>query len=109
MMVTHQYFNRIDKIQQFILQLQFVLFGFTNNLASHLERSPIGYASAGGRPTWLLVSSMRLTPNGAYAINLSRRFIASLPLKSKSFMQYASWSRRQIRKFLPVNVWKFLV
>jgi hypothetical protein len=43
----------------------------TNNLASHLERSPLihsyGYGSAGDRPTCL----------------------ASLPLNSKSFMQYA--------------------
>ena len=73
--------------------LQFVLSGFMSNLASHLERSPLihsyGYASAGDRPTWLLVSSMRLTPNGACAINLCRRFIASLPINSKSFMQYA--------------------
>jgi hypothetical protein len=52
--------------------LQFVLFGFMNNLASHLERSPLihsyGYESAGDRPTCL----------------------ASLPIKSKSFMQYAA-------------------
>jgi hypothetical protein len=43
----------------------------TNNLALHLERSPLihsyGYESAGDRPTCL----------------------ASLPLKSKSFMHYA--------------------
>ena len=43
----------------------------TNNLALHLERSPLihsyGYESAGDRSTCL----------------------ASLPLKSKSFMQYA--------------------
>jgi len=43
----------------------------TNNLASHLERSPLihsyGYESAGDRPICL----------------------TSLPLKSKSFMQYA--------------------
>jgi len=42
-----------------------------NNLASHLERSPLihsyGYESAGDRPTCL----------------------ASLPLKSKSFVQHA--------------------
>jgi len=42
----------------------------TNNLASHLERSPLihsyGYASARNRPSCF----------------------ASLPLKSKSFMQY---------------------
>jgi hypothetical protein len=51
--------------------LQFVLFGFMNNLASHLERSPLihsyGYESAGDRPSCF----------------------ASLPLKSKSFMQFA--------------------
>jgi hypothetical protein len=72
----------------FINLLQFVLFGFmnnilsgtkyraspagvslleeTSNLASHLERSPYGYESAGDRPTCL----------------------ASLPINSKSFMQY---------------------
>ena len=51
--------------------IQFVLFGFMNNLASHLERSPLihsyGYESADDRPTCF----------------------ASLPLKFKSFMQYA--------------------
>jgi hypothetical protein len=50
---------------------QIVLFGFMNNLASHLERFPLihsyCYESAGNRPTCL----------------------ASLPLNSKSFMQYA--------------------
>jgi len=54
--------------------LQFVLFGFMNNLASHLERSPLihsyGYASAGDRPTCF----------------------ANLPIKSKSFMQYAGYT-----------------
>jgi len=53
------------------IQLQFVLFGFMNKLAAHLVRSPLihsyGYESAGDRPTCF----------------------ASLPLKSKSFMQYA--------------------
>jgi hypothetical protein len=51
--------------------LQFVLFGFMSNLASHLERSPLihsyGYDSAGDRPTC----------------------IARLLINSKSFMQYA--------------------
>jgi len=51
--------------------LQIVLFGFMNKLASHLEQSPLihsyGYESAGDSPTCL----------------------ASLSLKSKSFMQYA--------------------
>jgi hypothetical protein len=93
--------------------LQFVLFGFMNNLASHLGRSLLihGYGydyyghpalalrarfahanllpanlSAGDHPTWLLVSSMRLTPSG-----LTRYFDTDkiLPIKSKSFMQYA--------------------
>ena len=73
--------------------LQLVLFGFMNNLASHLERSPLihsyGYESAGDRPTCLarlFVSSMRLTPSG-----LTRYFVPDkiLPLNSKSFMQYA--------------------
>ena len=58
------------KLMDFKL-LQFVLFGFMNNLASHLERSPLihsyGYESAGDRPTCL----------------------ANLPIKSKSFIQYA--------------------
>ncbi len=51
--------------------LQIVLFGFMNKLASHLERSPLihsyCYEPAGDRLTYL----------------------ASLSLKSKSFMQYA--------------------
>jgi hypothetical protein len=51
--------------------LQFVLFGFMNNLASQLGRSPLmhsyGYASAGDRPTCF----------------------ASLPINPKSFIQYA--------------------
>ena len=70
--------------------LQIVLFGFMNNLASHLERFPLihsyCYESAGNRPTWLFVSSMRLTPSG-----LTRYFVPDkiLPLNSKSFMQYA--------------------
>ena len=57
------------------------------NLVAHANLLPANL-SACDRSTWLLVSSMRLTPDGACAINLSRRFIASLPLKSKSFMQY---------------------
>jgi len=88
----------------------------TNNLASHPGQSPLihsdgydydGYPalalwarfahanllpenlSVGDRPIWLFVSSMRLTPIGACAKNLSRRFFASLPIKSKSFVQYA--------------------
>ena len=73
--------------------LQLVLFGFMNNLASHLERSPLihsyGYESAGDRPTCftrLFVSSMRLTPSG-----LTRYFVPDkiLSINSKSFMQYA--------------------
>jgi hypothetical protein len=51
--------------------LQVVLFGFMNKLASHLGRFPLihsyGYESASNRPTCL----------------------ASLPIKSKSFIQYA--------------------
>ena len=64
--------------------------GFMNKLASHLEQSPLihsyDYASAGDRPTWLFVSSMRLTPSG-----LTRYFVPDkiLPLKSIIFMQYA--------------------
>jgi len=68
-----RHFNQLRKNQWvlFQFQLQFVLFGFMNNLASHLERSPLihsyGYESTGNRSTCF----------------------ASLPLKSKSFMQYA--------------------
>jgi len=51
--------------------MQFVLFGFMTNLASHLERFPLihsyGYESVGDRPTCF----------------------ASLLINSKSFMQYA--------------------
>jgi len=54
-----------------LTRLQFALSGFMNKLASHLERSPLvhsyGYESAGDRPTCF----------------------TSLPIKSKSFMQYA--------------------
>ena len=85
--------NQALKVQRIKFRSLFILFGFMNSLTSHLERSPLihsfGYASAGDRPTWLLVSSLRLTPIGACAKNLSRRFFASLPIKSKSFMQYA--------------------
>ena len=53
--------------------LQIVLFGFMNNLASHLERSPLihsySYESAGDRPTCF----------------------ARLPINSKSFMQNAGY------------------
>jgi hypothetical protein len=70
MLWINQHFNHLIKNKSIIVRLQFVLFGFTNNLASHLERSPLihscGYESAGDRPTCF----------------------ASLPLKSKSFMQY---------------------
>jgi hypothetical protein len=51
--------------------MQIILFGFMNNLASHLERSPLihsfGYESAGDRPTCF----------------------TSLPINSKSIVQYA--------------------
>jgi len=64
-------FNERPEKQTSLLRLHFVLFGFMNNLASHLGRSPLihsyGYESAGDRPTCF----------------------ASLPIKSKSFMQYA--------------------
>jgi hypothetical protein len=58
------------------------------------ERSPLihsyyGYESAGDRPTWLFVSSMRLTPAGLARKIFPEDFLASLPLKSKSFMHYA--------------------
>jgi len=64
------FLNYLHVNEQVKSGLQFVLFGFTNNLASHLERSLLihshGYESAGVRPTCL----------------------ANLSLKSKSFMQY---------------------
>jgi len=70
MLWIYRHFNHLIKSQSLIVRLQFALFGFMNNLASHLERSPLihsyGYESAGDRPTCF----------------------ASLPLKSKSFMQY---------------------
>jgi hypothetical protein len=63
-----------------------------NKLASHLARSPLihsfGYESAGDRATWLLVSSMRLTPAGLARKIFPEDFLAILPLNSKSFMQY---------------------
>jgi len=60
--------------------------GLTGSVAA-FSSARCCYCSTG--PTWLFVSSMRLTPDGACAINLSRRFIASLLLKSISFMKYA--------------------
>ena len=71
--------------------------GFMNKPALQFERSPLInsygypcqiYRGAGDRPSGLLVTSMRLTPCGACAINLFRRCIARLPLKSEFFMQY---------------------
>ena len=63
--------NQALKVQRIKFRSLFDLFGFMNSLASHLERSPLihsyDYASAGDRPTCF----------------------ASLPIKSKSFMQYA--------------------
>jgi hypothetical protein len=64
-----------------------------NKLASHLERSPLihsdGYESAGGRPTWLFVSSMGLTPAGLARKIFPEDFFTSLPLISRSFVRYA--------------------
>jgi len=69
------YFNQLCKNQRIKFRLQFVLFGFMNNLASHLERSPLihsyGYESASDRPNCF----------------------ASLPIKSKPFMQYTGYPR----------------
>jgi len=66
-----KYITRSTENLMFINLFQFVLFGFMNNLASHLERSPLihsyGYESAGDHPTCF----------------------ASLPINPKSFMQYA--------------------
>ena len=65
-----QCFKQIRSKWQGIVRLQFVLFGFTCKLASHLARSPLihslGYESAGDRATCL----------------------ANLPLNSESFMQH---------------------
>ena len=65
------YIKYLHKNDNVMTRLQIVLFGFMNNMASHLERSPLihsyGYVSAGDRPTC----------------------IASMPLKSKSFVQHA--------------------
>jgi hypothetical protein len=70
MLWIYSYFNHLIKNQLLFVRLHFVLFGFMNKLASHLERSPLihsyGYESAGDRPTCF----------------------ASWPLKSKSLMQY---------------------
>jgi len=70
MLWLYRHFNHLIKNRSLIVRLQFVLFGFMSKLASHLERSPLihsyGYESAGDRPTCF----------------------ASLPLNSKSFMQY---------------------
>jgi len=66
--------------------LQLVLFGFMNKLASHLERSPLihsyGYESAGDRPTCF----------------------ASLPLKSKSFVQSAGKITHSYRRVSMLNL-----
>jgi hypothetical protein len=64
-----------------------------NKLASHLGRSSLihsyGYESAGDRPSWLFVSSMRLTPAGLARKIFPEDFLTILPLKSKSFVQFA--------------------
>ena len=68
---THPFIYELQQYKKIAALLQHVLFGFMNNLASHLERSPLihssGYEPAGDRPTCL----------------------ASLPIIPKSFMQYA--------------------
>jgi len=74
--------------------LKFVLFGFMNNLASHLERSPLihsyGY-DYDGHPA--LALRARFAHANLLPANLSAgdrpTCLASLPLNSKSFMQYA--------------------
>jgi len=67
----HIYFNYLYESSRHTALLQFVLFGFMNNLASHLARSHLihsyGYESAGDRATCL----------------------ARLFINSKSFVQYA--------------------
>ena len=99
MLWIYRHFNLLIKNHTLIARLQFVLFGFMNKLASHLERSLLihsyGYdyyghpalalrarfahanllpanLSAGDRPTCfarLFVSSMRLTPSGLARIS----------------------------------------
>ena len=65
------FFKKLQQIEWLFNLLQFVLFGFMNNLASHLGRSPLihsySYESAGDRPTCF----------------------ANLSINPKSFMQYA--------------------
>jgi hypothetical protein len=79
--------------------LQIVLIGFMNILASHPERSPLihscRYESAGDRPAWLFVSSMRLTPAGLARKIFPEDFLARLPLKSKSLVQYVGQACRR--------------
>ncbi len=65
-----QYMNRLPRVCRFVTTVQFVLFGFTKNRASHSARSPLihsyGYASADDRTDYL----------------------ARFPLKSEPFMKY---------------------
>ncbi len=107
--------KQLSKYQRHIFRLQFVLFGFmnnilsatkyraspegvslmdeTNNLASHLERSPLihGYGYCGRpalHPAGQPVGCSNLLQANLPAGDRPSCF-ASLPLKSKSFMQYA--------------------
>jgi hypothetical protein len=68
---VYRYFNHLPIERGIKFRLLFVLFGFMDNLASHLGRSPLihsyDYETAGDRTTCF----------------------ARLPIKSKSFMQYA--------------------
>jgi len=70
MIEIYCYYNQLRQKCTGSARLHIVLFGFMNNLASHLGRSPLihsyGYESAGDRPTCF----------------------TSLPLKSKSFVQH---------------------
>jgi len=70
MLLIFRLIKEMRENKQPVYRLKFVLFGFMGKLTSHLERSPLihsyGYESTGDRSTGF----------------------ASLPLKSKSFVQY---------------------
>ena len=63
-MLIYRHINHLIKNQSLIVRLQFVPFGFMNNLASHFERSPLihsyGYDYY-GRPALDLRARLRIT------------------------------------------------
>ena len=64
MLWIYRHINHLIKNQSFIVRLQFVLFGFMNKLALHLERSPLihsyGYDYY-GHPALALRARLRIT------------------------------------------------